>query len=430
MLFVIGGMIAMTQMAELRDTPLYLAVTFFLSLTAVLFAAILVARPDLFRIVFLAWTLAAMVTGLLGILGYFGLTGGRFTLYDRAAGAFKDPNVFGPYLVLPATYLFHRLMTGNPLKMPLYVGALLFLSLAILLSFSRGAWGLYFFALATVTAALFIQSTSGAFRLRIAVMAVVAMLTIGIAAMVVLQIPAIADLFVQRAQLVQDYDGARLGRFARYTIGFQLAMERPLGIGALVFGRMYGEDTHNIWLKTLLDYSWLGFAAYLTLIVWTIAGGFRILFRDRPWQPFLLCAYAVFIGHVLLGTVIDTNHWRHFYILLGVIWGAIAPSPWRRRDSPKVSRQQKSRRSPGGFSFWSGFSPYSTGLPVTSEISATGASAAACLRRSSMMSSSRAVAMRRICAMVPPVPAGMRRPTMTFSFRPCSVSTLPPPKPR
>lgn len=323
MLFVIGGMIAMTQMAELRDTPLYLAVTFFLSLTAVVFAAILVARPDLFRIVFLAWTLAAMATGLLGIMGYFGLTGGRFTLYDRAAGAFKDPNVFGPYLVLPATYLFHRLMTGNPLKMPLYVGGLLFLSLAILLSFSRGAWGLYFFALATVTAALFIQSTSGAFRLRIAVMAVVAMLAIGITAMVALQIPAIADLFVQRAQLVQDYDGARLGRFARYTIGFQLAMERPLGIGALVFGRMYGEDTHNIWLKALLDYSWLGFAAYLTLIVWTIAGGFRILFRDRPWQPFLLCAYAVFIGHVLLGTVIDTNHWRHFYILLGVIWGAM-----------------------------------------------------------------------------------------------------------
>lgn len=324
MLFVIGGMIAMTQMADLRDTPLYLAVTFFLSLTAVFFAAILIAMPGLFRIVFLAWTVAAMATGLLGILGYFGLTGGSFTLYDRAAGAFKDPNVFGPYLVLPATYLFHRLMSGNPVKMPLYVGVLLFLSLAILLSFSRGAWGLYFFSLAAVTGALFIQSTSGAFRLRITVMAVFAALAIGIAATIALQIPAIADLFVQRAQLVQEYDGARLGRFARYAIGFELAMERPLGIGALVFGRMYGEDTHNIWLKALLDYSWLGFAAYLTLIVWTIAGGFRILFRDRPWQPFLVCAYVVFIGHVLLGTVIDTNHWRHFYILLGIIWAAMA----------------------------------------------------------------------------------------------------------
>jgi O-antigen ligase len=325
LLFVIGGMISMTQMADPGETPLYLATTFFLSLTAVFFAAVLVARPDLFRIIFLAWLLAAIATGTLGVLGYFGvIPGGQFTLYDRAAGAFKDPNVFGPYLVLPATYLFHRLMTGNALKMPIYVAALLFLSLAILLSFSRGAWGLYLFSLMAVTASLFIQSTSAAFRLRIAMMSVIGALAIGVAAMIVIQIPAISDLFFQRAQLVQEYDGARLGRFARYTIGFQLAMERPLGIGALIFGRMYGEDTHNIWLKALLDYSWLGFAAYLTLIIWTLAGGFRVMFRDRPWQPFLVCAYVVFVGHVLLGTVIDTNHWRHFYLLLGIIWGAMA----------------------------------------------------------------------------------------------------------
>jgi O-antigen ligase len=333
-LFVIGGMISMTQMADLRDTPLYLAVTFFLALTGVFFAAALVARPELYPVIFTAWLMAAIGTGTLGILGYFNAIPGAasFTLYDRAAGAFKDPNVFGPYLVLPAIYLFHRLMTGNPLKMPLYAAALLFLSLAILLSFSRGAWGLYLFSMMAVTGALFIQSTSGLFRLRIVLMGAIAALLIGVAAMIAIQIPAIADLFVQRAQLVQDYDGARLGRFARFSLGFQLAMERPLGIGPLVFGTMFGEDTHNIWLKALMDYSWLGFAAYLTLIVWTLAGGFRILFRDRPWQPYLLCAYVVFVGHVFLGTVIDTNHWRHFYILLGMIWGAMALEARHQRE--------------------------------------------------------------------------------------------------
>ncbi len=25
-----------------------------------------------------------------------------------------------------------------------------------------------------------------------------------------------------------------------------------------------------------------------------------------------------------LGTVIDTDHWRHLYLLIGLIWGAIA----------------------------------------------------------------------------------------------------------
>ena len=103
-----------------------------------------------------------------------------------------------------------------------------------------------------------------------------------------------------------------------------MAMEHPLGIGPLVFGQILGEDTHNIWLKALLDYGWLGFACWAIMIGWTIAAGFRILFRNRPWQPFLLCAYVVFIGHVALGTVIDTDHWRHFYLLIGLIWGAIA----------------------------------------------------------------------------------------------------------
>jgi O-antigen ligase len=123
---------------------------------------------------------------------------------------------------------------------------------------------------------------------------------------------------------VQEYDGARLGRFARYIIGFQLAMEHPFGIGPLTFGQIYGEDTHNIWLKALMDYGWLGFASWLTMIVWTIAAGFRILFRERPWQPFLLCAWVTLVGHVALGTVIDTDHWRHFYILIGMVWGAVA----------------------------------------------------------------------------------------------------------
>ena len=118
--------------------------------------------------------------------------------------------------------------------------------------------------------------------------------------------------------------GSAYGRFARYAIGFLLATEKPFGIGPLVFGQIYGEDTHNIWLKTLMDYGWLGFASYLSLIVWTVAAGFRILLRNRPWQPYLLSAYVVFLGHIALGTVIDTDHWRHFYLLLGLIWGSIA----------------------------------------------------------------------------------------------------------
>lgn len=324
--FNIGGMISMTQMSDLMDTPLYIAVSLFLAFTAVFFAAVTESRPDLYPLMFRAWVASAVITGLAGILGYFHALPGfeMFTKYERAAGVFQDPNVFGPFLALPGVWLLYRVLTGGPSEWLRCLPPLLVIVLAIFLSFSRGAWGLFGVSTILVTGILFLRSQSGLFRLRLAMMSVAAFALLILAILVALQIPSVAELFTTRAQLVQEYDGARLGRFARYLIGFQLAMERPFGIGPLTFGQIYGEDTHNIWLKALMDYGWLGFASWLTMIVWTVAAGFRILFRERPWQPFLLCAWVTLVGHVALGTVIDTDHWRHFYILIGMVWGAIA----------------------------------------------------------------------------------------------------------
>ncbi|MBX3575572.1 MAG: O-antigen ligase family protein [Rhizobiaceae bacterium] len=346
--FNIGGMISMTQMSDLMNTPLYIAVSLFLAFTAVFFAAVTSAQPALYRPIFLAWLLAALVTAALGVSGYFGILPGTeiFTRYERAAGAFEDPNVFGPFLCLPGIYLLHRMLTSSPLKMPLYAVPLLVIVAGIFLSFSRGAWGLFAASSVILIVALFLQSSSGLFRLRLAMMSVIAVALLVVALVIALQFPAVSDLFSSRAQLVQEYDGARFGRFARYGIGFLMALEHPLGIGPLVFGQMYGEDTHNIWLKALLDYGWLGFVCWTIMIGWTIAGGFRILFRDRPWQPYLLCAYVVFLGHVALGTVIDTDHWRHFYLLIGLIWGAMAlEARWQRGARPSIADTEPRHRA-------------------------------------------------------------------------------------
>lgn len=368
-LFNIGGMISMTQMAELRDTPLYLSVSLFLALTGVFFAAVVEKQWALMRIIFLAWTVAATVTSVVGILGYFNAFPGSeaFTLYGRAAGVFKDPNVFGAYIVPPAIFLLHRMLMRPPHRILLYLLPFLVICAGLLLAFSRGAWGLFVFCAILLAAALFLQSNSVLFRMRLALMALAAMVFTVLAIVIVLQLPGVAELFSARAQLVQEYDASRLGRFARHFIGFQMAMENPFGIGPLVFGRLYGEDTHNIWLKALLDYSWLGFAVYLTLIVWTLAGGFRILFRDRPWQPYLLCAWIALLGHVFLGAVIDTNHWRHFYILLGMVWGAMALE--RRHQSGLAAASRGASPAAGGYTMKSPSPSSAMVRPTTNRIS-------------------------------------------------------------
>ncbi len=102
-LFNIGGLLSLTQMRELYTGPMYMAVSLFLALTSVFIASMLRGRPELFRVIAIAWVLSAILTSLAGVAGYFSLFPGAevFTRYGRASGVFQDPNVFGPFLVMP-----------------------------------------------------------------------------------------------------------------------------------------------------------------------------------------------------------------------------------------------------------------------------------------------------------------------------------------
>ncbi len=323
--FNVGGLLSMLVMDQLYDTPLYLAVSLFLAFSAIFYAAVIRQMPDIMKTIMVAWAAAGVVTSMLGIAGFFGAPGLElFTRYGRATGVFEDPNVFGPFLVPPTLYLLHRVLTGPLASMALRAVPLLIIVLGIFFSFSRGAWGLLVVSVLLEIGLLLLQHRSGAFRLRILVLGLAGIALVAVAIIIAMQIPAVSDLFTTRAKLVQDYDAGHMGRFERHIYGFQLAMEKPLGIGPLTFGRMLGEDTHNIWLKALMAYGWMGFASWFVMIVWSLFAGFRIMFRQRSWQPFLLISWIGVLGHTLLGFIIDTDHWRHFYLLLGMLWGCIA----------------------------------------------------------------------------------------------------------
>jgi hypothetical protein len=54
--------------------------------------------------------------------------------------------------------------------------------------------------------------------------------------------------------------------------------------------------------------------------------GLRGLFLRTPFQPYLITATAAFSGEIAEGFLIDTDHWRHFFLLIGIVWGAAAAS--------------------------------------------------------------------------------------------------------
>ncbi|MGG7517134.1 O-antigen ligase family protein [Allorhizobium undicola] len=326
LLFNVGGLLSLLVMDDLDDGPMYMAISLFLALTAIFFAAIIAEKGKRLELIFKAWAAAAVLTALLGILGYFhAIPGGEiFTRYDRAMGAFQDPNVFGPFLIAPALFLMHGLLTGRLIDAPSRIGGLLIIAFGIFLSFSRAAWALFLFSAVAMVLVLLLKERSTAFRMKITMLALAAAMLMVVALGIALQFDKVSALFANRTQLVQDYDGGHLGRFERHKIGFLMSMEKPLGIGPMVFSRIFPEDEHNIWLKCLTSYGWLGFTCFVSMLVWTICFGFRYLLRHRPWQPYLMIAWIVLLGHAGIGNVIDIDHWRHVYLLFGILWGCRA----------------------------------------------------------------------------------------------------------
>jgi len=347
--FNVGGMLSLTQMKDLATGPMYVAVSSFLALTAIFYAAIVEESHRRLPLIFNAWAFAAVFTSLLGILGYFHAFPGAevFTLYDRAKGAFQDPNVFGPFLVPPSLYLVHGILAGKLRTAPIKAFALLILALGVFLSFSRAAWGLFLLGIVILVFCMLLKERSGAFRLRILILSLAAIMLLVASLVAALQFPKVNALFSSRAQLVQQYDGEHLGRFDRHRIGFTMMMERPLGIGPLVFGTMFPEDEHNIWLKSLTSYGWLGFVSYVAMLCCTIYLGFKNLLRDRPWQPYLMIAWIGVLGHAAIGNVIDIDHWRHVYLLFGIVWGCAALEERHKRNRTGARRISGLRTSDG-----------------------------------------------------------------------------------
>jgi hypothetical protein len=331
----IGYAVAVVQVSDQSKPVIWVLVSAFLAATAIFYAAMLGTntqrRLDLLMRGYLA---AALIAALAAIGGSFHLYGGAsdlFLLYGRARGTFNDPNVLGTFLVLPGLLLFQRMLAG---RLVMRSGLLLLVMLAALfLSFSRGAWGQFAFAAVVMMGLTFLTSRSVNERLRIVLLAFLGMLVIAVLVAVLLSIGEVADLFKERAAFEQSYDVGRYGRFGRYLLGADLALDHPFGIGPLQFAKLYVEDPHNTFLNAFMSGGWLSGFCYLTLSVVTLVKSTRFLFARTPWQPIYHAVYAAYLGIVAESAIIDIDHWRHYFLILGVLWGLMAAS---RSYMPRV----------------------------------------------------------------------------------------------
>ncbi len=331
-----GGLLALIQVGDNAKDIQYAGTSFYLCIAAMIFAC-LFSSGDLTRLntMRVAYTIAAICATTTGYIGFFHLLPGSdmFLLAERISGTFKDPNVFGPFLILPILLLILDTLTRRLRLGGLMI--LIFLLGGLFLSFSRGAW-IHFAISAIVAFGILVVSTKEPQqRSRIVLFGLLAVGGITILLIALLSVDSIHDLFVVRAQAVQSYDVGPGGRFWMQELSLGRIIQSPSGLGPFEFDRIYGMQQHNVYLQGFLVYGWLGGATYLSMVLITLFIGLRPALVRTPWQNFLIAAYGGFVGEVVEGAIVDTDHWRHFFLLLGLVWGlTVATINYQRRPQP------------------------------------------------------------------------------------------------
>lgn len=310
--------------SPIEDALIFTLVTIFLLLTTYFVANYVAeATERRMRIVMNAYTIVAVICAIIGTLAYLRLMPGAdlFVRYGRAKATFKDPNVFGPFLVLPAMFALQRVLMGRGRTQ--FWGAVVYLILfvGVFVSFSRAAWGHFAFSSVIVLVLCFWLEAAARDKVRIMIMSLAGMVMLVVALAGLLSIPAVADLFATRAA-GQEYDSGESGRFGRQGYAFDIALSNPLGIGPSQFGSMrVAEAPHNVYVTVLHHYGWGGGAMFYLLAILTLWRGFSGLAHPSPYRLMMIPLMATYL--MLLGesAIIDSDHWRHYFLIAGLIWG-------------------------------------------------------------------------------------------------------------
>lgn len=319
------GLLTLLNVPDQKETVQYAATSVYLAIAALIFALI-VADKTMPRMAALevGYVMAAVISAICGAIGYFRLFpgAGMFTLYDRAMGMFKDPNVYGPFLILPLLILLQRMIARRIQVMSVITAGIILFGL--LLSFSRGAWFNFAVGLTVVIVLDLLSAPTVKARMRIVGLGIAGVAAMLVLIVVLLSTTSLGSMFAQRAQLIQSYDVGTGGRFVLQQLAIGTVLEFPNGMGPFEFSRVFGLQQHNVYLQAFLVYGWGGGFAYVMLVLATTWIAFANAIKRTPWQGYAIAAAGTWLGVVLEGFIIDTDHWRSFFLVLGLIWGLAA----------------------------------------------------------------------------------------------------------
>jgi len=158
-------------------------------------------------------------------------------------------------------------------------------------------------------------------KVRIMMMSMVGAAMLVVALGGLLSIPSVYKLFETRFA-TQSYDTGETGRFGRQGYAFELALDHPWGLGPGEFRNLrIIEEPHNVYVSVLHNYGWGGGILFIGLIGVTLWKGLGTLLRPSPYRLLAIPLMATFSMLAAESAIIDSDHWRHLFLLIGLVWG-------------------------------------------------------------------------------------------------------------
>jgi O-antigen ligase len=324
---IIGAFLALNLLSavEVVDVPralTFFATTLYVAVLGIWITGWLTTRRRA-KIAAGGYLVAAVTAAGLGLLALFLPVPGRdfIVAEGRVMALFKDPNVFGPFVIPTALILVEEILSPRLFRLRVVLKGLLLLVLAlgVLFSYSRGAWANLAAGVAMVLLVLALRRGGG----RKVMLAFSLVLVAGVLVLGTVAVSGSADFVAERAH-IQSYDS---DRFGAWVAGLEPAQRYPFGVGPGQFESIASISAHSTYVRAVAEQGLPGLVAISALMIFTLGAalGNAVAGRDTYGigSAALLGAWC---GLLVNSFVIDTLHWRHLWVVAALIWAG-----WARR---------------------------------------------------------------------------------------------------
>lgn len=317
LLFLLANTASMFFVQHPTSTIVYFTITCYLVVTFILLVGFFqTAKVGTAHVILAGYYCAALIATVIGMLAYFNFLpmSDLFLMFGRVKSTFKDPNVFGPFLIIPALYALSHSEAVGKKEGNRITHFLLFilLTIGIIISFSRAAWGSYFISLFLYL--LLTKREKVGARLRSIFFIIILMIpTVAL----LIQSPAIEELLSSRLT-IKKYDS---DRFGTQKEAFSQGLSNLLGLGPGQSERHFQYSPHSLYARVFTENGIIGILAIITIILISVWQALK-KFRQSGYQesPIYAIVFSSLIGLAFNSFFIDTLHWRHFWIVLALAW--------------------------------------------------------------------------------------------------------------